>query len=364
MKFTVDTQEFIRALNDVAKALPQRTTLPIVQNILLEVKDGKLTLSATNLDFSIKETLDVESAQNGSCTVPGKALLNVVSSLPPALLTVEYVGNTLRLAKENAVYSLSTKSAEDFPKFKEVESGQRFRVSRSDVLQGAEKVAFCAAKEDPRPFLTGVLWHMIQGEMRFVASDSHKLGLWKKKVDTNVEFQAILPKNVFDLVRARDDEEVEVLCGSDVLGFYFTNAELVTRLIEGPYAAYEEVIPQDEGYVFRTPTDEFIKTLRRIIVFTEKPTYLVKWHLSPGHVTLFAQSPDIGEATEVLEGEYNGTEMDVGFNAQYLIETVRRIDSPDIQIHFYSPLSAVVIRPTETPDDEEYLYLIMPIKLE
>jgi len=364
MKFTVATQDFIRALSDVSKALPQRTTLPIVQNILMEVKGGKLTLSATNLDFSVKETILVDSKEEGSCTVPGKALINVVSVLPPSTLTVEYVSNTLRLVKENGVYSLVTRSAEDFPRFKEITSGQRFKVKREFVLKGADKVSFCAAREDPRPFLTGVLWHMAGNEMRFVASDSHKLGLWKKKLDISADFQAILPRNVFDLVKSRDDEEVEVLSGSDIMAFYFSDAELVTRLIEGPYAAYEEVIPKEEGYVFKTPTNEFISTLRRILVFTEKPTYLVKWHLTPGHVTLFAQSPEVGEATEVLDGDYTGIEMDVGFNAQYLLETVRHIDSDEIVFHFYSPLSAVVLNPSETPEDEELLYLIMPIKLE
>ncbi|HDM90689.1 MAG: DNA polymerase III subunit beta [Candidatus Hydrothermota bacterium] len=364
MKFTVATQDFIRALSDVSKALPQRTTLPIVQNILMEVKGGKLTLSATNLDFSVKETILVDSKEEGSCTVPGKALINVVSVLPPSTLTVEYVSNTLRLVKENGVYSLVTRSAEDFPRFKEITSGQRFKVKREFVLKGADKVSFCAAREDPRPFLTGVLWHMAGNEMRFVASDSHKLGLWKKKLDISADFQAILPRNVFDLVKSRDDEEVEVLSGSDIMAFYFSDAELVTRLIEGPYAAYEEVIPKEEGYVFKTPTNEFISTLRRILVFTEKPTYLVKWHLTPGHVTLFAQSPEVGEATEVLDGDYTGIEMDVGFNAQYLLETVRHIDSDEIIFHFYSPLSAVVLNPSETPEDEELLYLIMPIKLE
>ena len=364
MKFTVATQDFIRALSDVSKALPQRTTLPIVQNILMEVKGGKLTLSATNLDFSVKETILIDSKEEGSCTVPGKALINVVSVLPPSTLTVEYISNTLRLVKENGVFSLVTRSAEDFPRFKEITSGQRFKVKREFVLKGADKVSFCAAREDPRPFLTGVLWHMAGNEMRFVASDSHKLGLWKKKLDISVDFQAILPRNVFDLVRSRDDEEVEVLSGTDIMAFYFSDAELITRLIEGPYAAYEEVIPKEEGYVFRTPTADFISTLRRILVFTEKPTYLVKWHLTPGHVTLFAQSPEVGEATEVLEGEYTGIEMDVGFNAQYLLETVRHIDSEEIVFHFYSPLSAVVLNPSENPEDEELLYLIMPIKLE
>jgi len=374
MKFTVATQDFIRALSYVSKALPQRTTLPIVQNILMEVKRGKLALSATNLDFSVKETIVVDSREEGSCTVPGKALINVVSVLPPSTLTVEYVSNTLRLVKENGVYSLVTRSAEDFPRFKEITSGQRFKVRREFILKGADKVSFCAAREDPRPFLTGVLWHMAGNEMRFVASDSHKLGLWKKKLDISLDFQAILPRNVFDLVRSRArsvfdlvrsrDEEVEVLLGSDIMAFYFSDAELIMRLIEGPYAAYEEVIPKEEGYVFRTPTVDFISALRRILVFTEKPTYLVKWHLTPGHVTLFAQSPEVGEATEVLDGEYTGIEMDVGFNAQYLLETVRHIDSYEIIFHFYSPLSAVVLNPSETPEDEELLYLIMPIKLE
>jgi DNA polymerase-3 subunit beta len=364
MNFSVDKDVFTKVFLGVSKALPTRSTLPILQNILFEVDENRLSLFATNLDFSIRDSMAIEGGEKASFTLTGKVLQGITSALPSTQMSFELADRTVKVQAGSSKYNLLGLAPEDFPRFREIDGGDKYTFGRDQVLEGVNAVGFCAAKDDPRPFLTGIFWQCLDDEIRFVASDSHKLGLWKKKIPTQGTFEAILPKNVFEFLKARDEESVEVKVGEDILGFFFDHASLLTRLIEGAYAPYEDVVPKEDGNVLTLDQNELQGALRRLLPFTQSPTYLVTWHLAPGEIALFAASPDVGEGRENVSAEYTGQEMQMGFNAQYLLDIVRHIDDEQVNVHFYSPLTAAVIRPAHPKEDEDVLFLLMPIKLE
>lgn len=364
MKFSTERDLFLKVLNEVSKALPTRSTLPILQNILFELKNNTLSLTATNLDFTIQERMEVLGEEDGKFTLPGKTLQQIIGTLPLATLHFHQSGGTTKIFTDTGNYTLMGFSPEDFPTVKTIEEGDVFQFPKDLLLEGYQSVGFCAAREDPRPFLTGVLWHVKKDEVRFVASDSHKLGLWKKKTEGMSSFEAILPKNIFEFLKSRDEDTVEVRFAHDTLGLYFENAFLITRLIEGPYAPYEDVLPKDEGNILVTSREDLIGSLKRISIFTQSPTYLVRWHLRAGNLILFASSPEIGEAEEKITGDYDGVDMDIGFNSQYLLEILRHLEGEEVKIHFYSPLSASLIHSNIEEEGKSLKFLLMPVKLE
>lgn len=363
MEFSVERDILLKSVSEVSKALPTRGALTILENILFDLKGNTLTLTATNLDYTIIERVEVDGREDGQAALHGKVLNQILSSLPPLEINVKRHSGGVRIVTELGNYNLMSSSPMDFPTVKTIDEEGSFSFDRDTVVRGLQAVSFCAAKDDPRPFLMGILWHVKDGELRFVASDSHKLGLFRKKVEGAEPFEAIVPKNIGDIVRAREDEEIKVKYTGDMLGIFFSNASLYTRLIEGPYAPYEDVLPKEEGNVLKADKDELLGILKRLQVFSPSPTYLVRWHISPGNIVLRASSPEIGEAEEKLQGEYSGDEMEIGFNIQYLLDILRHIEDERVVFHLYSPLSAALIH-GEGEENYSLEFLLMPVKLE
>lgn len=364
MEFTVEKDRLLNVVQQVSTALPARSTMPILQNILFEIKDGKMTLMASNLDFSIKGTIPVESVENVTFTLPGKPLLRILSTLEPTVLNISTSGNLTKLSWGKSYYDLAGQPPEDFPRMKELDGKNRVQILREDVLKGFSYTGFCAAKDDPRPFLNGILIEVEDGEFRMVASDAHKLAFYWKGVDaTEGKIEAIVPRNVFDFLKGSDEESVRISQDGNNLSFEFSDTKLITRLIEGPYAPYREVIPKEEGFVFKCEKKELENILRRISEIVPTGSNLIEWHV--GSTSYILAGSEFGEAKEELTGDYTGEEMRIGFNVRFLHEIVRHIDSDEILLHFYDPHQAVMIEPKKTEEmNYNLLYLLMPVKLE
>ncbi len=364
MKFVVDKMLFERALSEVSKALPTRTTLPILNNLLFEVKDGELYISATNLDFSIRSWIPVYDSENGAFTLPGKLILNIVQTLPPITITFEHSSGATRMKTDRGEYTLTGLDPEDFPSFKTFDETEGISVSTEALIRGSNYISFCAAKEDPRAFLTGVLLDFRENELRLVATDSHKLGLWKMTQESSLTTQAIVPRHTFEYLKSKDEETVNVRFSKDSLGMFFKDSFLVTRQIEGPYPPYDDIIPGESDNVAIITREELLSALRRLSLFTPSPTYLLRINFSSNGLRLFASSPDVGEGDEMVDATYQGDTIELAFNAQYLLEIIRKLDVEQIRISIYNPSTAIKIEPVGFKENEELLYLLMPIKLD
>lgn len=368
MKFTVAKDIFIEALQEVSFALPRSSTIPIMNNMYLKLEGSLLSIHATNMDFSIHHILEVDGKEDGEITIPGKPFVTVISNSPDDVeIEVSVQGTNARVKNSSGIYNLIGISPEDFPPRKEIQPESVVEVPWSVIRKGTGFVSFCAAKGDARPYLNGILWQLREGELKFVASDAHRLAYYRViSSDFQGNTDVIVPKDAQDFFLKRDSREdfVKVLFSENQIGFESRKTTLISRVIEGPYANYEDVIPRPDGNILRVTKSSLENSFKRIMPFTETPSHLVRIDLSSSGVKLNATSYDIGDATENLEASYVGEDMQVGVNGNSLLEIIRHIDDEEILIRFYTPTTALRIDPASTVDDENLLYLIMPSRLE
>ncbi len=367
MRIGLETQPFLKAVKETARALPSRSTLPILQHFLVEVEEGgNLVIKATNLDFSIVETIPVAEIEGtGRFTLPGKTFLEVLSNITePFIELIHENGVTVLDTPKGNHYEFAGLDPDDFPEISFPTTEEKIVFPRELVLEGVDYVGFCASKDDLRAFLTGIYWHVFDDELRFVASDAHRLALFGVGGEYPSDFGAIVSPQVFDFLKSRDDENVEVKTSRELIEFSMPGARLVARVIEGPYPEYQNVLPQSEGAgVLRVNRDELSGALKRLLVFTESPSYTTIWDISSEKVLVRAASPEKGEADETIFADYTGERMRIALNANYLLDIIRKIRSFEIEIHFYDPYRAILLRPTEIEEGKKLLYIMMPVRL-
>ena len=368
MRFSVERDRFHEALQTVLYALPRSSTAEIRNNVYLGLTGSTLLMYGANLDFSVEYTLEVQGEEDGAITLPGKTLESIVGAMGAGMLRLETNQQNVRIHTGTGVYNLLSLDPEQYLPRREVKETQLVLRVPLEVLRKAnETVSFCAAKDDPRPYLNGILVQVRDGELRFVASDSHRLAFYRvTSADFTGQADAIVPREAFEFVkRLKDGEQpVRLLFGENSLALEAENARLATRLIEGPYANYEDVIPRPDGNVLQVSREGLEQALRRLLIVAEAPTYLVRMSLKEGQVELTATSGSVGEGTETLEARYIGEPMDLGINAQSFHEILRHIDDDEVLVRVYAPTSAIRIDPAHPLEDEGLLYLTMPLRLE
>ena len=363
MKFTVLKESLLMSTKQVAKAISPRTNMPILSNILFQLNKEKLTLTGTNMDYTITSTLEVESDDKGEFTVIGKPFLQLLQNLDEVEITVENKGGTTYISTSHSTYRFQGQPAEDFPRMQNVEA-ESIVLKTSDIIDGMNYTSFCTAKDDPRAFLNGILWELGGGELRFVASDAHKLGFYVKNYENpliNDKKEAIVPKTIVDFLKDANSEDLKVYFGDNLLKIELPQSSLVTRLIDGPYVPYESVIPHDYKDEVKVKKEEFIAALKRIINFTPQGTNLVEIEFNADMI-MHAENREMGEATEHISVEHTGKVQKIGFNGQYLLDIIRHIKSEKVVISYSDVNSPALIKPEET-EDYHLLYLLMPIKL-
>jgi DNA polymerase-3 subunit beta len=363
MRFLVGRDAFVEALSAAVRILPARSPIPILDTVLLKIEGQTLEIAATNMDISLRERLSVAEAEDGSIAVQGKPLFNTVSSLRGPSLAFRVEGKSLHLRHDGGKYNFAGFSSDEFPRIRQLPDIPGFQVKTSDVREGLAAVAFCAAREDPRTFLTGVLWEMRPGELRFVASDSQRLGLWRKSEPVDGSVSAIISRSMADLIKNLPGENLEMRVEDDFIYVSHERGYLLSRLIPGPYAPYESVIPTDPGNELVVSSAEFSDKLRRVLEFTEPPLNTVRLILEGSSARLEAHSA-AGSGDEPLSVEYRGPDMTIGLSGKMFMEVLRAIRSERLTVRIYSSTAPFKLEPESPEPGEETLYLVMPVKLE
>ena len=388
MKVVIEREELFRGIGSVLDVVPSKTALPVLSNIMIEAEDGGgLRLSATDLDVSIKCTLSATVDVSGSTTVPARKFSEIVRELPDE--EVSLIGEdgkvTLRRKGGEGIYSLACLPAEDFPELpKEIEGA---KLTPEDWLGTPDnghilkdmifKTVFAVSRDETRPVLNGVLWQVKGDRMTMVATDGHRLIKHTKSLAQppggEASEEAIVPPRALnhlvklmsagsklDLVQFGQNHLMFHLCGPADGG----ETHLFTRLIEGPFVDYEQVIPRDNPMQLKVSGGQLSPAVRRVSVLSSAQTHQVRLKLVDNQVELSADSQEVGgEAQERLEANYSGDEMTIGYNASYLLDILRRIDSEEVLFELESAVTAGIIRPAEQPEGEDYLCLIMPLRL-
>lgn len=345
-----------------------RSTLQVLSGIQLQAHEGYLELQATDMDVGLRATLEVAPDQEGKVVVPGRLLMDVVRSLPGEELSLEYTSpeQGVQLVSGPAKFHLRTLSSEDFPKLPEFSTDQAIGVSARAFTDTSSRVARAASRDETRPHLTGVLVSVSEQSLRMVATDSYRLSVQTTPLDKPVEkaLEANIPaRTLQELTRiisgADDSSELEIAAGENQVLFRSGSVVLSSRLVEGRFPNYEQLLPESYEHELRVSRSELLAVVRRISLLAQKNTPL-RMRFSDGMVEISAQTPDVGEASETLPVNFQGEQFEIGFNPAFLRDGLESGESDDLELKLISPLRPGLL---ESGSDGQFMYLIMPIRL-
>lgn len=368
MRFTISREKLQEGLAAVAASIPAKTTLPVLANILVETTEKGIRLSGTDLDIAVSTEVaaDVETA--GAITIPAKKLSEIARELPPSLVKIAAVGEQrITLDCGRAHFKILGLPRDEFPSFPKVRFEESWRIRSGDLQKLISHTSFAVSTEESRPILNGVLWELKPDSMRMVATNGHRLAKMEVPIKSSGAPAAdlIIPPKALEQIRRLfpADEELEIARGDNHLGFRSPFTSVFTRLIEGPYPNYDQVIPKDNDRIAIADKIALTSALKRMSVIASDQTHRIRLSFNSGMLRFSVQTPDLGEATDELAVRYTGDQLDIGFNASYLLEILRYIPTEEVKLTFKAPERAATVEPEGWSDPATYLCLVMPLRL-
>ena len=355
-------------LTAVAASIPAKTTLPVLANILVETTERGIRLSGTDLDIAVSTEVSADIETPGAITIPAKKLSEIARELPPAPVKVGAMGEQrITLECGRSRFKLLGLPRDEFPTFPQVRFQDSWRVRSGDLQKLISHTSFAVSTEESRPILNGVLWELRADRMRMVATNGHRLTRMDLPItgSTSPGGDLIVPPKALDQVRRLfpAEEELEIAQGDNHLGFRSPFTSVFTRLIEGPYPNYEQVIPRDNDRVAISDKVALISALKRMSVIASDQTHRIRLSFNAALLRFSVQTPDLGEAQDELPIRFSGDPIDIGFNANYLLEILRYIPTDEVRLTLKAPERAVTIEPENWSDPASYLCLVMPLRL-
>jgi len=369
MKVTCRPSVLSQALQVVSRAISSRTTLPILNNILIETTPEGLALTATNLEIGIRKVVPAEVLMEGSTTAPARLLTDFVSTLPDQDLELSLDGASQSLGLRCARFDTHIKciEAEEFPPGPRPDEGDRLEVPLDELVKAVEQTQMAASTDEARPVLTGVLVQVQAGNLTLAATDGHRLAARKLPAQGagDLEASLIVPARALaELARVLKGEpgRVELIISKARNQIFFKagNSELTSRLIDGKYPNYAQVIPSKSSTKVKVPTAELTQTVRAVSLFARDSANVIRVKATPGAVTLSATTNEVGDSKAEMSAEVEGSEIQIAFNARYVLDALGVIGEDEVELLFDGPLSPGLLRP---PGKEHYLYVIMPVRV-
>jgi DNA polymerase-3 subunit beta len=363
LKATCSRDELTRALGIVSRGVSTRTTVQILAGILLQASGEKLDLAATDMELSLRTSLEAQIEAEGSVVVPGRLLLELARLLPGEEVSIEHKLEeaAVEVRSGSATYRLHTYNAEDFPRLPDAAAADRHEVDREMLLETVARVSRSASRDESRPVLTGVLMRFEPGKLVMAATDSYRLSVKETATEGSVpELEAIVPARALgELVRiAQAGEGIELGVHENQVVFSTGDALLTTRRIDGQFPNYRQLVPEAFDHELTLPRDELLDVVRRVAVMAQRNSPL-RLRFAEGELTVSAQTQDVGEARESLPVSFAGEPLEIGFNAEFLRDGVESVSGEQLRLKLISPLRPAVLQ----GDDDDFLYLIMPIRL-
>ncbi|PWB68432.1 DNA polymerase III subunit beta [candidate division GN15 bacterium] len=368
MKFTLPKSKLNASLQSILQVVPTKSTLPILTNILVEALEGKLKLSATDLDISITATVECNVIKKGSVALPARILFEIIRELPEAEVSFEAVGNRVEMKIPNGSYKIAAISPEDFPKLPAVNTKKEIRIDGADLVKMVRKTTFACSTDETRPALNGVLWQTKGDKMQMVATDGHrlaKMAVSNSKLKGMAE-DVIIPPKVLNLIPKFLDAgqgDVGIIFGDNNIIFNLGDVVLTSRLIEGPYPNFEQVIPANSDKKLTVSKEDLASAVRRVSILSNALTHQVRFSLRKGSLTLATSNADVGgEGREALDCDFQGEPLELGYNATYITDILSRTDSAEVVFELSTPVAAGIVYSPDVPK-EDFLCLVMPLRL-
>ncbi len=369
MKFIVSSSSLLKHLQQIGGVINANTVLPILEDFLFEIQDKKLNIVATDLETVMRVQMDVESNANGRVCIPAKILLDSLKNIADQPLTFTIDKNFgIELTSDNGKYKVMGENPDNFPKEPAADDTTSFTMTSTGLLTAINKTLFAVSGDDLRPAMTGVFFELTEEWVQFVATDAHRLVRYKR-TDTKASKadSFIVPKKPLNLLKNAlpdNEDELTISYNDNHLFVKHGSTSMICRLIDARFPDYRVVIPADNPFRLVVNKADFQNALRRVNVFSNKSTNQVALSITGSDLQMAAQDIDFSfEGNERMSCEYDGEDLQIAFNARFLIEMLNAADTDDVKMELSTSTKAGLIKPTEQPEGEDLLMLIMPLML-
>ena len=366
MKIIVSKDEILAKLSNIQNIVEKRNTMPVLSHFLLDAGKSGSFITATDLDTALREPLQIKVEKEGKICIPARKMFEIVREVEGDLVCESIDEQWLKLKAGASSFRLACLPPKEFPAWPGMEDMEELQVSAKVLAEVIEKTVFAAGESDTRYTLNGLLFHIIPGvKVTVVGTDGHRLALIKRSIEGTIreERKLIVPRKAAQELRKlldKSEENVRMTLGKNHVLFGVGEMQFLTRLIEGTYPNYEQVIPSSNEKKVSVGKEAFTKTLRRVAIMSRERSNAVKVDLSDGLISITSSNPDLGEASDELAVDYRGESVSLGFNARYLIDILDAMASENVIMELQAPLSPVLIR---EDTDTEYRCVIMPMRI-
>ena len=365
MKFTADRESLLSALQSVIGVIERRQTMPVLANVLLSGANGKLSLTATDMEVELVAVTQVELEQPGDITLPGRKFMDIVKALPEkASIVVSVDGERAGVRSGKSRFTLATLPAADFPMIEDINERQRIRLPQAELRKLIDRTHFSMAQQDVRYYLNGLLFEVDGKVARAVATDGHRLAISQIELATadSTTAQVIVPrKAVLELQRISSTQgEVEIAIGSNHIRIQFGDIRFTSKLIDGRFPDYSRVVPVNPPRTVQASRDSLRAALHRTAILSNEKFRGIRLGLKPGALVLQAHNPEQEEAEEEIELAYSGEELEIGFNVNYLMDALAAVEGTDVELGFTDSNSSCLMR---APGSNDTKYVVMPMRL-
>ncbi len=363
MKFSVSKDKLLEGLSTVQNVVSTRTTLPILSNVLLQAVEGELRLTTTDLDVGVRGRVEAQVERTGATTLPARRLFSIVRELPAAEIYAEVdTKNLASIRSGSSYFKILGLPEEEFPPLARFENAKEFLIAQKDLKDALRKTSYAISTDETRYVLNGILFSFKDNKLTSVATDGRRLAL----VDLELEFprsqeiDVIIPtKAVLELQRlVKEEGEVKLSIGENQIAFELNDALLVSKLIEGNYPNYRQVIPAEAKERITLEREIFLNAVRRVSLLASEKSNSVKLIFSKGNMDIVAVTPDVGEAKESLPVMYKGKDFSIAFNPEFLMAPLRNLPNDEVFLDLIDEMSPGVIK-----IHGAFLYVLMPMRL-
>ena len=370
MKFIVSSSYLLKQLQVLGSVINGSNTLPILDNFLFDLNKKSLTVSASDLETTMSATLEIESNEKGSVAIPAKLLLDILKTFPeqPLTFTVEE-NNTIEISSNSGKYAIAYAPGDEFPKSVLLEDPSTTVLPAEVLATAISKTIFAAGNDDLRPVMSGVFFQFSTEGLIFVATDAHKLVKYARTdVSASQVADFIMPKkplNILKSILGSSNSDITIDYNDANATFSFENYILTCRLIDGKYPNYEAVIPKENPNKLVIDRNQFLSSVRRVAIFSNKTTHQIRLKIAGAELNISAEDIDYSnKAEERLTCDYQGDDMQIGFNSRFLLEMLNNLQSDEIQLEMSLPNRAGILTPVDGLDEGETVtMLVMPVMI-
>ena len=370
MKFIVNSAYQLKQLSHINGVITTNPVVPILENFLFELEKGSLTVTASDLQTSMITEIQVESKEKGSIAVPARILLDTLKNLPeqPVTFSIDDSTYSVEIISDNGRYKLSGENATDFPKVPTVSNDFSAEISTEVLSRAVNNTIFATSNDELRPAMTGVYVNLGDKNTTFVATDGHRLVRYRRTdVKSDNGNAIIIPRKALNLLKATlpsENTDVSLNFNMSNAFFKFGNIKMICRLIDERFPDYDNVIPSGNNIKMTIERNDLLGALKRISIYANKTTHQVRLKITGSELQISAEDLDFSnEANERLSCEHEGEDIEIGFNAKFLIEMLTNLDSDKIRLTMSAPNKAGVILPVDKDESEDILMLVMPVML-